>query len=211
MVPAGTASSPVTATTQGMPSWRAMIAVWLVGPPSVVASATTRAGSRPAVSAGARSSAHRIDGTSGSGTPGSGRPLSSAMTRSRMSLQIGDAFGHQPAELGEQVDELLDRFDHGAHRRGAAGDALLGGADPGPVLGQRRGRRQHLRRRARRVGGPVTQPGGDGRGGRGEPRGLGGAVGFVDIAGRLDFVEGGQPAGTDHRGVLNAGHHRHTL
>ena len=41
--------------------------------------------SRPAVSTGARSSAHRIDGTSGTGTPGSGSPLSSAMTRSRMS------------------------------------------------------------------------------------------------------------------------------
>ena len=62
-----------------------MIAVWLVGPPSVVASATTSAGSRPAVSAGARSSASRTDGTAGSGTPGSGSPLSSAMTRSRMS------------------------------------------------------------------------------------------------------------------------------
>ena len=70
-----------------MPSWRAMIAVWLVGPPSVVASATTSLGSRPAVSAGARSSAHRIDGTSGTGTPGSGSPLSSASTRSRMSCR----------------------------------------------------------------------------------------------------------------------------
>ena len=64
-----------------------MIAVWLVGPPSDVASPTIRAGSRPAVSAGARSSAHRIDGTSGTGTPGSGRPLNCAMTRSRMSCR----------------------------------------------------------------------------------------------------------------------------
>ena len=45
--PGGDRVQPVTATTQGMPSWRAMIAVWLVGPPSVVASATTSAGSRP--------------------------------------------------------------------------------------------------------------------------------------------------------------------
>jgi hypothetical protein len=36
-----TASSPGTATTHGMPSWRAMIAVWLVGPPSRVASPVT--------------------------------------------------------------------------------------------------------------------------------------------------------------------------
>ncbi len=85
IVPAGTASRPSTATTHGMPSCRAMIAVWLVGPPSVVASATTNDASSPAVSTGARSSAHRIDGTSGTGTPGSGRPVNSAMTRSRMS------------------------------------------------------------------------------------------------------------------------------
>ena len=32
IVPAATASRPSTATTHGMPSWRAMIAVWLVGP-----------------------------------------------------------------------------------------------------------------------------------------------------------------------------------
>ena len=85
-----------------------MIAVWLVGPPSVVASATTSAGSRPAVSAGARSSAHRIDGTAGTGTPGSGRPLSSAIDAVADVAQVGHAFGHQPAELGEHVDELVD-------------------------------------------------------------------------------------------------------
>ena len=50
-----------------------MIAVWLVGPPSVVASATTSVGSRPAVSAGARSSAHRIDGTVGHRDTGLGQ------------------------------------------------------------------------------------------------------------------------------------------
>ena len=86
-VPAVTASRPCTATTQGMPSWRAMIAVWLVGPPRAVARPTTRCGSSPAVSAGARSSAQRIDGSAGSGTPGSGSPASSASTRSRMSLR----------------------------------------------------------------------------------------------------------------------------
>ena len=93
-----------------------MIAVWLVGPPSVVARPTIRAGSRPAVSAGARSSAHRIDGTSGTGTPGSGSPLSSATTRSRMSLQVGHPLGHQPAHLGEQVDELRGGLGGRPHR-----------------------------------------------------------------------------------------------
>ena len=181
MVPGGDGVEPVTATTHGMPSWRAMIAVWLVGPPSVVASPTISAGSRPAVSAGARSSAHRIDGTSGTGTPGSGRPLSSAMTRSRMSRRSVTRSAISPPSLGEQVDELLGGLGHGAHRRGATGDPLLGGAEPGPVLRQRRGRRQHLRRRAGRVRRPVAKPVGDGRGGRAEPRRLGGAVGFVDI------------------------------
>jgi hypothetical protein len=33
-VPSGTVSRSDAATMQGMPSWRAMIAVWLVGPPS---------------------------------------------------------------------------------------------------------------------------------------------------------------------------------
>ena len=61
-VPAASVITPATPTTQGMPSWRAMIAVWLVGPPRSVTSATTTAGSRPAVSAGARSSATSTDG-----------------------------------------------------------------------------------------------------------------------------------------------------
>src|SRR3954449_7178098 len=33
VTPEGTSSRPPTATTQGRPSWRAMIAVWLGGPP----------------------------------------------------------------------------------------------------------------------------------------------------------------------------------
>ena len=85
VTPAGTSSSPPTATTQGSPSWRAMIAVWLVVPPSRVASPMTRVGSSPAVSAGARSSASSTDGTSGLGTPGSPWPVSSATIRSRTS------------------------------------------------------------------------------------------------------------------------------
>ena len=62
-----------------------MIAVWLVVPPSRVASPITRVGSSPAVSAGARSSASSTDGTSGVGTPGSPWPVSSATIRSRTS------------------------------------------------------------------------------------------------------------------------------
>ena len=65
--------------------------------------------------------------------------------------QIGDTFGHQPAELGEHVDELLDRLHHRAHSRCAVLDALLRGPKPGAVLRQRGGGGENLRRRAGRV------------------------------------------------------------
>ena len=84
-VPAATVRAPAVPTTHGIPSWRAMIAVWLVGPPRSVTSATTTAGSRPAVSEGARSSATRTEGRSGVGTPGSGTPTRCATTRRSMS------------------------------------------------------------------------------------------------------------------------------
>ncbi len=83
----GSRGRSATPTTHGMPSWRAMMAVWLVVPPRRIAMATMRAGSRPAVSAGARSSANSTDGSSGSGTPGSGTPSTSATTRSRTSCR----------------------------------------------------------------------------------------------------------------------------
>lgn len=41
--------------------------------------------------------------------------------------QVGDAFGHQPAELGEHLHELLDSLGHGADRRGSGRDPLVGG------------------------------------------------------------------------------------
>ena len=70
---------------RGWPSWRAMIAVWLVGPPFSVTSACTTSGSSPAVSAGARSSATSTHGVAGSDTPGSGSPTTWATTRRSMS------------------------------------------------------------------------------------------------------------------------------
>ena len=84
-VPAGISMAPVAPTTQGRPSWRAMIAVWLVGPPRSVTSPSTRPGSSTAVSEGARSSATSTDGSRGVGTPGSGSPTMFAITRRSMS------------------------------------------------------------------------------------------------------------------------------
>ena len=77
----GRSRAPAQPTTHGMPSCRAMIAVWLVAPPRSVTSAATTAGSRPAVSAGARSSATSTDGCSIDGTPGSGAPTTWAVIR----------------------------------------------------------------------------------------------------------------------------------
>ena len=132
-----------------------MIAVWLVGPPSVVARATTSFGSRLAVSAGARSSAHRIEGISGSGTPGSGQAAEFGDHTVADVLEIGDAFGHQPTELSEHGDELLDGLHHRVHRRCAVLDALLGGPQPGAVLRQRGGGGENLRCRAGRMRGAI--------------------------------------------------------
>ena len=86
-----------------------MIAVWLVGPPRSVTSATTTLGSRPAVSAGARSSAtqhgrlvgHRHAGLGLADEPGDHPALDVA--------QVGDPLGHQAAHAGEHGDERLDR------------------------------------------------------------------------------------------------------
>ena len=187
-----------------------MIAVWLVGPPSVVASATTRAGSRPAVSAGARSSAHRIDGTSGSGTPGSGSPLSSAMHTVADVPQIGDPFGHQSAELGEQVDELLDGRLTARDRRGCRSLMCFSAApsqarscasvavaastsDAAPVACAARSRS----RLATAVAAAANRAG------------FGRAIAFLDVCRRC-VVDDGQSAGPDHRRVLNTGDHRDT-
>ncbi len=84
-LPDGMSMAPAVPTTHGMPSWRAMIAVWLVGPPRSVTRPTTSDGCRPAVSEGARSSATRMAGSVGVGTPGSGSPTRRATTRRSMS------------------------------------------------------------------------------------------------------------------------------
>ncbi len=79
------------------------------------------------------------------------------------------------------LDELLDRQLHRAHRRRSPFDVLLGGAEPGPVLCERRGGGQHLRRGARCMRGAVTEPVGDSGGGRREPRGFGLAIAFLYV------------------------------
>ena len=74
-----------------------MIAVWLVGPPRSVTSATILVASSPAVSAGARSSASSTDGSLGSGTPGSADAGQPCDHPALDVVQVGDPLGHQPA------------------------------------------------------------------------------------------------------------------
>ena len=124
--------------------------------------------------------------------------------------QVGDAFGHQPTELGEHVDELVDRADHRPHRGSAVLDALLRRAEPGTVLREGRRRGEHLGRDAARVRRTVTQPVGDGRRRRGEALLFRGAVGFGEVCGGLS-VDVGQLAGPDHRCVLHPAYHGDTL
>jgi hypothetical protein len=124
--------------------------------------------------------------------------------------QIGDPLGHQAAELGEHVDELLGCCNHRRDGRCAVLDALLRGPQPGTVLRQRRGGGKHLRRGAGRVGGAVAKPVRDGTGGCRETRGLGRAVGFLYIClvGDVDHRRSARP---DHRRVLDPGDHRDTV
>ena len=141
-------------------------------------------GSSPAVSAGARSSASRIDGHGGQRDARLGQAAEFGDHAVADVAKIGDPLGHQTAELCEEVDELVDGGHHRAHGGGPCVDVLLGGAQPGPVLRQRGRRGQHLGRHAGRVRGPVAQPGGDRSGRGGEARRLGGTVRLVDLGRR---------------------------
>ena len=149
-VPALISITPAVPTTQGMPSWRAMIAVWLVGPPRSVTSASTTRGSRVAVSEGARSSASRTPARRASDARlgladqvGDDPALDVA--------EVGDPLGHQPAHLGEDRHELLDGRAHRGQQVLAAAQVLADrGAQP-LVAGQAGTRGQHLGRGTRRA------------------------------------------------------------
>ncbi len=121
-----------------------MMAVWLVGPPSSVASATTLVTSRPAVSAGARSSANRTDGSSGIGNAGLRRALDLGDDAITQVLEVGHALGHHTADLHEHLGELFGRRDDRGIDRGALHDALRHGLSQ-PAVGRKPGGRgQHL-------------------------------------------------------------------
>ena len=156
-----------------------MIAVWLVGPPNVVARATTSVGIQTRGVGGREILGAQDRRNVGQRDAGLRQAAEFGDDTVADVPEIGDAFGHQPAELGEHVDELFDRRDHRRDSRGAVLDALLRRPQPGPVLCERGGGGEDLRGRAGRVRRAIPQPIGHRGGGRAEPRGLGGSIGFL--------------------------------
>ena len=76
-------------------------------------------------------------------------------------------------------------------------DALFGGPEPRPVLGQRGRRGQQLRRHAGRMGRPVAEPGGDAVAAAVKRETSAEAIDLADLGRRLRVREDGRPAGPD--------------
>ena len=118
--------------------------------------------------------------------------------------QIGDAFGHQPAELGEEVDELIDGRHHRAHggdpalmcfsaapnhARSCASVAVAAStSDAAPVAWAARSRSRVATAPAAAVNRAASA----------------GPFRLVDIGRGLDLVEYRNAAGPDHRSVLQS-------
>ena len=202
---------------RGCASWRAMIAVWLVGPPFSVTRACTTSGSSPAVSAGARSSA--------TSTHGRGRQRHAGLRLAHEVrddaafdvAQVGGTFGHQAAHAGEDRDELLDGSVHGRDDRSATGERLLDRRAQPLVARQTGARGEHLGRGTVGLCGLGGEPVGHGLGrdvigcergvGVGEPavpEALDGDG--VDLA--ADSERGGVCDTRDHRRALQVRHDR---
>ena len=172
-------SAPAVPTTQGMPSWRAMIAVWLVGPAALGDQREhQRRGRGPAVSAGARSSATSTRRLVGHGYAGLGLADEPGDHPALDVAQVGDPLGHQAAHAGEHVDELLDapparrpagrRRDVSCLTHRAAQPLVAGQAGAGGRAPRRRRRRPRSALRGEAVG--------DGRGDRVVVRRQGGVL-----------------------------------
>ena len=143
-VPPAMVSAPPVPTTHGIASWRAMIAVWLVGPPRSVTSASTTDGSRPAVSAGREVLGHQDRGLARRGDARLGladdvgdQPLLDV-------AEVGHPLGHQPAHAGEDGGELLDRAVHGREQVVARAQLLADRAAQPLVAGEAGARGQDL-------------------------------------------------------------------
>ena len=127
-----------------------MIAVWLVGPPRSVTSATTSSGSRPAVSAGREVLGDEHRGLDGVGTPGSGSPTRWATRRRSMSWRSVTRSAIRPPMLVKTVDELRPPRHATAATSGVPWRQVLDHRRAQALVpGQAGARREHLGRRAR--------------------------------------------------------------
>ena len=86
-----------------------MIAVWLVGPPRSVTSATTRAGVETGGVGGCEVLGEQHGGHGGHRHAGLGLADQPRGDPALDVAQVGDPLGHQAAHRGEDAGELVDR------------------------------------------------------------------------------------------------------
>ena len=197
-VPATRVRASAVPTTHGMPSWRAMMAVWLVGPPRSVTRARMTSGSSPAVSEGARSSATRTQGVFGIWTPGSGSPTTWATIRRSMSrrsvarsairppiwVKIPTNWSTAAADRGDKVLAGVELLADGAAQSLVAGKSSTG--------------REHLSRGAGRLVGLAAETVRD-RAGRVVVRRQGG-LGVCELSGAEALDGLGRDLSADQQG-----------
>ena len=156
------------------------MAVWLVGPPLIVTSARTRSGVSVTVSAGARSSATRMNGVSRSGTPGQRLPEQPGDGSVADVVEVADPLRHVTAEVEQHRPEAVERNADRPRRRLTLGDRRSDRLLEGGVAGDHRGRLEHLRgpRDRGRRGAPFEVLG---RRGECRERGRGLGLGVCDL------------------------------
>ena len=137
--PSAMSSAPATATTHGMPSDRARIAVWAVGPPPAVTIAQDVRGVQPCGVGGGEIPRHQHERRSGVGD--AGRPQAQQLRDDPVPhvLHVPRPVGEHPAQRPELFRDQLGRVPHGPRGRGPVLD------DPPPGLVGERGVRSHRR------------------------------------------------------------------
>jgi hypothetical protein len=116
-------------------------------------------------------------------------------------VQIGDALGHQAAELGEQRGELVSRGGTRVDSVGAGLDPLRRRRAQAAITGQVGGRAEHLGGRTGGESGALGESSGDGGRGGVVPGDLGGPIGLGDGGRGRDRRA---RLGADHRAVADA-------
>jgi len=148
--------APRQATTAGIPSDFARIAVWLVRPPRTVTRARTVIASSCDVSAGDRSSA-----TSTNGCPGAGTRHRQSEQKSDSAgpdvVEIGRALGEVPTERHEELLLLAERAVDGPGSADAVPDSVRHRVGDGGVASDQRLGVEHVGCRRNGVRGPPLE------------------------------------------------------